>query len=70
MDEDSNSDNSLNETFALEDESVLKEVECQKDYFLFFKKSYNLVITDFRVVLMYYGYSLDKGVDTSRNIKR
>lgn len=70
MDDSNNSINSSEDTFAIEDESALYEIECQKDFFLFFKRSYNLVITDFRIVMMYPGYSLEKGNDNSKNIKR
>jgi len=62
--------NSHDDTFAIEDESVLLEMDCQKEFFIFFKKTYKLIITDFRVVIMYYGYNLEKGIDTSRNVKR
>ena len=57
-------------SLKLEDESVLTETEVQKDFILFFKKSFNLVITDFRIVLMYYGSTLERGDESSSKIKR
>lgn len=55
-------------SFDADDECILYEVPCQKEFFYFFKKSYNLVITDFRVLIMYRGGSIDRDPDIKRSI--
>ena len=42
-------------SFDPDDESILYDVPCQKEFLYFFKKNYDLVITDFRILIMYKG---------------
>lgn len=65
----SKSSNSSSElSFDINDECILYQVSCQKDFLLFFKKSYELVVTDFRVILLYKGGSIDDNSSVKRSI--
>lgn len=60
--------NSSSEGLGIEDETVLYEVPCQKDFFFIFKKSYTLAITDIRIVLLYSEGSIENSSDIKRSI--
>jgi hypothetical protein len=51
-----------------EEEQTLLQIDCQKDFLLFFKKSYHLVITDMRVVLVYSGGDINNSSDIKRSL--
>jgi serine/threonine protein kinase len=51
-----------------EDECILFETGVQKDFLFFFKKSYDLVITDLRIYLLYKDGSIDRENDIKRSI--
>ena len=59
---------SSDDSFDPNDESVLYETTWKKDFFLFFKKSYTLLITDFRIVILYLGGDIQNESDIKRSI--
>jgi tRNA A-37 threonylcarbamoyl transferase component Bud32 len=66
--ENSDDEHNSRASFEPEDESILYDVPCQKEFLYFFKKNYDLLITDSRVLIMYKGGSIDREADIKRSI--
>mmetsp|Transcript_17390 Transcript_17390/g.20188 ORF Transcript_17390/g.20188 Transcript_17390/m.20188 type:complete len:233 (+) Transcript_17390:13-711(+) len=66
--ENESDEKSSTESFDPNDENVLFETTVRKEFLIFFKKSYDLKVTDFRVVILYKDGDLNKESDVKRSI--
>lgn len=61
-------DNSSHTSDSVEEESILSEFSVQKEFLWWFRKKYDLIITDTRIVLVYKGGDLHTQSDIKRSI--